>query len=81
MKGTVKIINTITNRTAVETDYGYTVFDIEHGSVQLNDILSGDLDSHGSQRLRNHTSDDDLEVYVEAVQATQQSAKQLLIQY
>lgn len=78
MKGVVKGISADRQRIAVLTEYGYTVFDIEDGSVEINDVISGYLDEHGSQALSNQTSGRKLYVYIEAIGASQESCLSLL---
>jgi hypothetical protein len=64
---------------AIETDHGYTVFDIEDGSeVDVGDIITGRLDNHGSETVNNATKKQTLSVYIEAIRATQRSAVSLL---
>lgn len=74
--GTVKYQSS--NRFAVITDHGYTVFDIEHGELSIEDRVSGCLDMHGHQDLTNQTTGHKLSAYIEAIQATQQAALDLL---
>jgi hypothetical protein len=78
MHGIVKGLSRNKLRAAVLTEYGYTVFDIEHGEVSIGDEISGNLDDHGSQDLTNQTTRQTLSVYIEAIQATPSNAQSLL---
>ena len=78
MQGIVKGLSKNNQRVAVVTDYGYTVFDIEHGEASLNDVIIGNLDDHGSHDLANQTTGHRLSVYIEAIQASKESAQSLL---
>lgn len=78
MKGLVKFINKSTDRIAVLTDDGYTVFDIEDGEVNMGDVISGNLNDHGSQNLIDQTKGHTLRVYIEAIQADAISVQSLL---
>ena len=78
MQGIVKGISANGQRVAVLTEYGYTVFDIEDGDVEPQDVISGYLDEHGSQVLSIQTSGHKIYVYIEAIRASQESALSLL---
>ena len=78
MTGEVKYLSRSGRRAAVITDYGYTVFDIAHGELSVGDTVTGFLDDHGDQDLTNRTTGHKLSVYIEAIQATQQNALDLL---
>lgn len=78
MQGIVKGLSKNKRRAAVLTDYGYTVFDIHDGDVSHEDIIIGNLDDHGSHNLVNQTSGHTLSVYIEAIQASLESARSLL---
>jgi len=78
LQGIVKGLYKNKQRAAVLTEYGYTVFDIEHGEVSINDLISGNLDDHGSHDLSNQTTGHSLSVYIEAIQASLKSAQSLL---
>ncbi len=47
--------------------------------VEIGDEISGHLDSNGSETFKNITKEEDIEVYVEAIQATEQNARQLIL--
>lgn len=78
MQGVVKGISHSGIRAAVLTDYGYTVFDIHSGETFLGDVLTGNLDEHGSVELKSLKSGESLDVFIEAIQATRDSARKLL---
>lgn len=66
------------DRVAVETDHGYAVLDIQDGDVDIGDIITGHLNDHGSETVTNSTRKQTLSVYIEAIQATRESAQSLL---
>lgn len=78
MKGIVSGHNAQRTRYAIQTDLGYTVADIEDGELNINDVVSGNLDDHGEASLLNHTTGASATVYVEAIQATESAARTLL---
>ena len=78
MQGIVKGLSANRQRVAALTDNGYTVFDIISGEVEQEDMLSGDLASHGNVDLTNLTSGRTISVCVEAIHATLASARTLL---
>ena len=78
MQGKVVGFSANHNRLAVLTEYGYTVFDIESGNASVYDVLTGNLDDHGSQVLTNQTTGQQMHVYIEAIQASKAAAESLL---
>jgi uncharacterized protein YbjQ (UPF0145 family) len=78
MKGTV--CGWSSNRAffALRTDYGYTVLEVHYGELEMGDVVSGDLDSHGSARFHNETQGGRIDGYVQAIQATREAAINLL---
>lgn len=74
MKGIVKGFSKNKQRIAVLTDFGYTVLDIYDGEVSIGDEITGNLGDHGAQDLTKQT----LSAYIEAIQATPESAQSLL---
>jgi hypothetical protein len=77
MKGIVRFISTNRIRVAVQTEYGYTVFDVEDGEFTEGDIVSGNLDDHGGQVVANESKRQRAFVCIEAVQADLVSAQSL----
>lgn len=79
MSGIVKMLNSKRGMAAIETNSGYTVFEILGDyDVEIGDEISGDLDSHGGETFKNISKEEHIEVYVEAIQATEQNARQLI---
>ncbi len=79
MRGIVKLLNPKRGMAAIETSNGYTVFEILGDyDVEIGDEISGDLDAHGGETFKNISKEEDIEVYVEAIQATEQNARQLI---
>lgn len=63
----------------VETDYRYTVFEVLGDyDIEIGNKISGELDAHGGETFKNLTKNERFEVYVEAIQATEQNARQLI---
>jgi hypothetical protein len=66
---------------AAETDgYGFCVFEIlgSPDEVAVGDVVSGDLRSHGGEKFRNETQGTDVDVYVQAFDATPLNARTLV---
>ena len=78
MKGIIQGFNPKIMRVAVLTDYGYTVFDADDGDFTIGDAVFGDLDNHGDASLRMESTGEILSVYIEAIQASKESAESLL---
>lgn len=78
LKGIVVGYHARLPRYAIKTDYGYTVVDVEDGSLNLRDEVAGALDDHGHTTLLNESTGEPVEVCVEAIQATAEAANQLL---
>ena len=79
MKANVITINHKKGVVAVETANGITVFELLGGyEVELGDIISGRLESLGSETFRNETKQENLDVYVQGIHCSPQIAKQLM---
>lgn len=78
MKGIIRGHNTQCTRYAILTDPGYTIADLEEGELNINDVVTGNLNDHGEVSLLNHTTGARATVYVEAIQATESNARTLL---
>lgn len=78
MKGIVKYVDKSTGRTVLQTDDGYTVFDIHSEEVNIGDTISGNLNDLGSNNLFDQTTGHTLHVYIEATQADLVFARSLL---
>lgn len=78
MDGTVRLVNKSIQRFGVVTEYGITVFDLQSGELDINQVVSGNLDDLGDQRLLNQTTGAPLSAYVEAIQADAQTARNLV---
>lgn len=68
-------------RVMIETPRGYTIADI-HGTeeLQMHQIVSGLLEEHGDVQLAVEGFPHEVDVYIEAVQASLDSALRLLQQ-
>lgn len=78
IKGVVCGYHAQISRFAVHTDYGYSVVDVESGVLRVHDQVVGELDEHGQCTLLNETTGEDVEVCVEAIQASRDAAASLL---
>jgi hypothetical protein len=79
MKGIVVARNLRNQRYAVETDFGYTVFDLRDGSISVSDVLSGCLEDPGDTTLRNESTGSSVSVHIEAIKASPINARSLLV--
>lgn len=80
MKGVVSLINRRNDRIAAFIeDEGFTVFELLGGySIEIGDIVSGNLDSHGGETFRNLTQLEDMDVYVQAIHCSKSVALRLV---
>ena len=78
MKGVVHGISRNGVRCSALTDYGFTVFDITSGETFVGDVIIGNLDDHGDANLVSESTGQTIDVYIEAIQATRESAQHLL---
>lgn len=67
MQGTIKFINHKRGLVAVQTENGdFTVFELLGGyTVELGDVISGDLETHAGETLKNLTQDEEMDVFIE----------------
>lgn len=77
MRGIIKLINAEDDVVAVETEHGeYTVFGLlDDSHVEVDDVISGDLESLDQQIFRNETKNREMTVYVEDVEITREDAE------
>ncbi len=79
MKGHVIAVNARKGFVAVSTDDGITVFELLGGyEVEIDDVISGNLDSLGGESFKNETKLEDMEVYVQGIHCTGLDAKSLM---
>ena len=76
--GRIEAINAHMGRVAVRTEQGYVMADIHYGEASVGDSVRGVMDEHGDQIWQNVTQDDELEVYVEAFDASPEIARRML---
>ena len=80
MKGIVIDINSKIGFVAVDTENGITVFELLGDyKIDVNDEISGNLESRGGETLSNITKKEDIKVYIRGVQCTPQFARKLLV--
>jgi len=79
MVGVVKQVNAETGFFVVETENGFTVFEVQGGDrIETGDVLSGSLESAACERVVNHSRSDELEVHVRDIVPTLAAAEALL---
>ncbi len=79
MRAKVIAINHKKNVIAVATANGITVFELLGGyEVELDDVISGRLESLGNEIFRNETRQENLDVYVQGIHCSPQNARQLM---
>ncbi len=76
MRGVVKFVNEEFGLVAVETEHGeFTVFGLMNGgTVNVGDVITGDLEQLDHQTLSNETSKGKLHVYIEDTELTLEDA-------
>ena len=81
MKGIVRFISKNGVFAAVETAAGeYSVLEITDSiSLDIEDIISGDLESLGGETLRHETGEE-FEVFIQDIHASEQLARQFLFE-
>ena len=80
MKGVVSFINSKNGRVAALVDgHGFTVFELLGGyEIDIGDIDSGNLDDHGGEVLMNHTQQEEIDVYIQAISCGKDVALRLV---
>jgi len=78
MRADVKAVNKVAGRALLLTPRGYAVAEILDGDLDAGDAVEGSADTYGNGLLRNLTTEREVRVYVEVVQATSEIAQRLL---
>jgi hypothetical protein len=79
MRGTVQFVNSQSRAFAVATHEGFTVVELlDSTDVAVDDEVAGKLDEHGSVTLRHVPSGETFDAFVQAVAASEESARALL---
>ena len=82
MEGVVKVVNEEMVLFAVETDDGFTVFElVEADHIETGDVVSGSLESAVCDNLFNDSRNAELEVYVRDMVPTLEAAEALVYSY
>ena len=82
MEGVVKVVNEEMVLFAVETDDGFTVFElVEADQIETGDVVSGSLESAVCDNLFNYSRNAELEVYVRDMVPTLEAAEALVYSY
>jgi hypothetical protein len=79
VKGTVCGYHARLPRYAIQTDHGFSVVDVLDGELAVYHQVTGALEDHGVTVLRNRTTEEDVEVCVEAVHASREAVEALLV--
>ena len=76
MNGQITFINQRRGMAAVLTSNGgFTVIELLGGyDVQIGDVVSGDLESHGGETIYNNTQMESMDVYIQGIHCTKQNA-------
>jgi hypothetical protein len=72
------VYRSFAQRHILRMEAGYTVVDAVDGELQAHDTVTGCLEDHGQVFLKNHRSEETVEVDVLAFHATLESALALL---
>ena len=79
MKGRVIRINPKIDFVAVDTEGSITFFELlGEYEIEIDDIISGDLEAHAGKTLLNISKHEKMDVYIQGVQCTPQFARKLL---
>ena len=81
MKGIVKFINPTRGIIAIEVESNdITVAEVLEStcSVEIGDIITGNLDNHEGKELLNITKDETMDVFIQGINCTPQSARDLM---
>jgi hypothetical protein len=79
MKGIVRFLNLQNGQVAVETNEGFTVFEIlERCALDIGDEITGPLDSSGDQTLQNVTQGESFDVSIENIHCNRAEAHKSL---
>jgi hypothetical protein len=79
VKGKVVGINTRKGFVAVDAANGITVLELLGSyEVEMEDIISGALESLGGETVRNETQNETMEVYIQGVHCTIANANSLM---
>jgi hypothetical protein len=80
MTGTVQFVNPRSGTFAVATPDGFTVVEVvDTIEVEVDDEVAGKLDEHGSVTLRHVPSGENFDAFIQAVGASEKSARALLL--
>lgn len=80
MRGTIKAINQDKGLIAVETNSGeYSVIELIGGyNVEIDDIISGVLESLGRKTVMNETQSEEIDVFIQHCHCSAQRVRQLM---
>jgi len=79
MKGIVRFLNLRNGLVAVETNQGFSVFEIrQRCAIDIGDVITGHLDSSGVETLHNTTRGESFDVSIENIHCSRPEATELL---
>lgn len=79
MEGVVRFLNLQNGLVAVETNKGFTIFEIlERCALDIGDEIAGPLDSTGEQSLQNVTKGESFDVSIENIHCNRAEAHKSL---
>jgi len=79
MQGKVVLINLKREMAALITENNeYTSFEILGSVINIGDIVTGDLESLGGETWFNETQRDEIEVFVEDIHGSKESALRMI---
>ena len=83
MKGTIKIISPRGAMVGVRTEDGdYSVLELLCGcSPEIDDVISGQLDSLGGEEVRNLTQGETWDVYIQDIYGSRETAIRIIAQH
>lgn len=76
--GEVKGVNLRTRRVAIINDWGYAIAEIQTGSVQVRDVVEGNVEALGPSIWTNLSTGEPVNVNITHIQATPAIAALLL---
>ncbi|MCX5812531.1 MAG: hypothetical protein NT178_08305 [Proteobacteria bacterium] len=79
MKGIVRFLNLQNGLAAVETNEGFTVFEVrQRCALDIADEITGPLDSSGEETLHNVTKEESFDVWIKNTHCNRVEAVKLL---
>ena len=82
MRGVIELINHNQGMIAVSTESGeFSVLELVGGyTPELGDVICGNLESLGSEEVRNHTQEEIWDVYIQDIHGSKATAAKMISQ-